>query len=512
MSQLSRNIVYNLVGQLALILVGFVATRQIYQDLPPDVLGIYYFALALNLILTQVSLGGIGALIVREIVSTCEGGSEATTPVIQTASMLFWGMYALLTTVSLLLGPWITSNWIELSQMDAGNASLVFQILMFGVLSALITTLYRVFLRGYEDMAFANLVLVAATLLRQGGIVLLLNGGSNAIETSIWISLSFWLIPISLFVRCLHFIPWRSLVVPKWHTEVAQRNRYMAVKLVSNSGLEVVQFQADKIIISALLPVVVLGTYSFLYNLVARTSQVRNAVSSASLPTLSNLLALRQNTNVLSLYRKLQDLMAYGTLPLFAALAYLLIPINTYIFSAEIARELFFPGVLLIVGFYLRGISDPAHQIAIADGRPELIMQSNLLSVGLSVPAAIVLIYFWGISGAGFASLITGVIYCVYLVPRVYSKCLHIPVSGWYFHMMRVFLLGLGAYGTVAVALALMGWQTVAALAIGFVISSVLFAGGALLLVDRGLIANMLGVLQSIRSIRIKDASMPDSP
>lgn len=512
MSKLSRNILYNLAGQLAMILVGFVATRQIYQQLPADVLGIYYFALAINLVLMQVSLGGMGALIVREVASTRDGGTDATSPVVQTASLLFWAVYVVLTAGSVMLGPWITSHWIELSQMDAESATLVFQILMAGVLSAIVATLYQTILRGFEDMAFTNLILVAGTLVRQIGIVVLLNAGADAVQTAIWISVSFWLFPISLYIRCLYFVPWRSLSIPKWHTEVAARNRSMAAKLVTNSGLEVIQFQADKIVISALLPVATLGIYSFLSNLVTRVGQMRNAVGSASLPTLSTLVSLGQKANVLSLYRKLEDLMVYGTMPLFGALAFGLLPIITYVFTAEIAAELLLPGLLLIVGFYLRGISTPARQIAIAEGRPELIRQSNLVSVVFSVPSAIVLIYYWGLNGAGFASLITGATASLYLAPKVYAECLQLPVGKWYSHLGKVSLLTTFTYGLVGVTLFLMGWRTVIALALGYLVASALFAGGALLLVDRDTIDNMLGMIKRGRSVRIGDTSMPDSP
>jgi len=46
MSKLTKNIIFNLIGQSILLVLGFVAVRYIYRGLGEDALGIICFALA----------------------------------------------------------------------------------------------------------------------------------------------------------------------------------------------------------------------------------------------------------------------------------------------------------------------------------------------------------------------------------------------------------------------------------------------------------------------------------
>ena len=48
MSQLSKNILYNLFGQALIVGLSFVAVKYIYVQLGEEALGVLYFALTIN--------------------------------------------------------------------------------------------------------------------------------------------------------------------------------------------------------------------------------------------------------------------------------------------------------------------------------------------------------------------------------------------------------------------------------------------------------------------------------
>ena len=69
MSKLAKNVVYNLTGQVLLLVLGFVAARFVFKQLGEDALGVIYFALALNILLISALAMGICETTVREVSS-----------------------------------------------------------------------------------------------------------------------------------------------------------------------------------------------------------------------------------------------------------------------------------------------------------------------------------------------------------------------------------------------------------------------------------------------------------
>ncbi len=508
LSKVTKNIIYNVLGQIATVLLGFVATRQIYSLLPADVLGLYYFSFALNLVLTQSLLGGIGALIIREVANGRVSDPAYVKRISQTTTLLFWAFYIVIVVVVFAITPWLVNNWIQLTEIDPATAILTLRILLFGILSAVLTTLYRCLLRGVEDMAFTNLTLVIATVVRQVGIVVFLHVGAGILLTAAWISISFWMIPVALFVRSKYFFTWAELVQPSWHIDVVRRNLNDAAKLGASTVLDMVQYQADKIIISALMPISMLGMYSFVYSFVTRAGSFRAAVGSAALPAMSRIHAANRNAGVLRLYDKLETLMAYGTLPLFALLAFAMYPITSFVFSPSDAQHLLLPGILLVIGVYLLGVSSPARELSVATGYPGLITSTSLLSVVISVPAAVVLIRAMGLEGAGYASLIMGIVFALYFVPQVYTKCMGRPVRTWFAFLGRILLLITLTYGAAGLLIVQEGLFSIGALAVGYTIASIGFMVGSYFLVEREIIEDLITSFRRLLS-RLRRSTDP---
>jgi O-antigen/teichoic acid export membrane protein len=68
-SRLSKNIVYNFLGQTLLLVLGFIAVRYIFRQLGEDALGIIYFTATMTAILSGVLEKGIYSTTIREVAS-----------------------------------------------------------------------------------------------------------------------------------------------------------------------------------------------------------------------------------------------------------------------------------------------------------------------------------------------------------------------------------------------------------------------------------------------------------
>src|ERR1035437_7538777 len=90
MTRLSRNVVYNVVGQGLILIVSLIAVRFIFRRLGDDVFGIIFFNLTLTAVLTQVLELGVSSTIVREVSGVFHTELTYVRDLIRTASLLYW--------------------------------------------------------------------------------------------------------------------------------------------------------------------------------------------------------------------------------------------------------------------------------------------------------------------------------------------------------------------------------------------------------------------------------------
>ena len=69
MSRLSKNILYNFLGQGLVLVLGFVFVRYVLTRLGEDALGVLYFTIIVTALLYAALELGIGSTIVREVSS-----------------------------------------------------------------------------------------------------------------------------------------------------------------------------------------------------------------------------------------------------------------------------------------------------------------------------------------------------------------------------------------------------------------------------------------------------------
>ena len=99
MSKLSKNIIYNLLGQGLVVIISLVAIKYIFKQLGGDMLGIIYFSLAFSTVLYAVLEVGICSTTIREVAAHSESEPEYIRGMIKTASLFYWSAYCLLAII-----------------------------------------------------------------------------------------------------------------------------------------------------------------------------------------------------------------------------------------------------------------------------------------------------------------------------------------------------------------------------------------------------------------------------
>ncbi len=485
-SRLAPNIAANLGGQIAVLVLALFAARLVFYRLGQDVLGLVLFVQTLNVVLALVLDLGVSSVTVREVAAHADEDPGYVCELLRTAASLYWGAYAVLAALLLLASPWIATHWVHLQALDAGTASAVIRVLGVAALTALPKALYASIFRGMQRMVFNNAIDASILLLQQlGTIVIVIRGGSLFLVV-VWLAATYVMGIMAYWLLLFRVISLRALL-PGWSQDVVCRNARFSAHMMSISWLAAVHTYVDRLAVSRLLSVATFGWYAFAAMMVGRGTLVAMAVSDAAYPSLSNQFTKGNRATMLAQYRALQDLVCYATLPLYAGIAYLTLPLMTAVFDHQIASTLLFPVAVLCLGYYMNGTLAMPYVYSLAVGRPQITSRLSFLAGFIVVPVAVASVARFGVAGAGLGYLAYHVFFYAVGIPRYYRECLQLPASSWYRQVGVVSLTGAATYGTGFLVAWLLAGLGTSALISAFIVASLIFAFVAARLMDPGL-------------------------
>jgi O-antigen/teichoic acid export membrane protein len=478
MSRLSKNIIYNLFGQGILLILGFVAVKFIFKQLGEDALGIIYFSATVNGIICTALELGICSTTVREVSGHFKSEPDYIKNLIRTFSSFYWFFYLVVGVAIYLLAPILVEKWIMLKTMDFVTAVYILRIMGIASLTALPKSFYASLLSGLQRMEFNNIIDVVVTGLQQFGTILILVMGGDLFIVIYWYAACYCIGLCSYLVVCAGLFPVKAFV-PGYSSGVIKRNFHYASRMIFISTSATIITQVDKVCMSKLLPLGMLGYYGFTYGLVSRGAMLTSAISKAVFPSFSALFKSGDRFGLMAQYRKMQDLICFISLPLLAAVPFALLPIFTVVFNPEIARIMLLPATILCLGFYLSGAGAVPYIVSLAMGRPDIAARTNFYCLFVTVPATILLVYYLGMIGASASMVVFYLFNYMYSLPRICSECMEFPVWKWYVHVLKILLLGGLTYGIAWLILILSNAFSIVYLIIAYMSASITFFSGA---------------------------------
>ena len=499
MSRLSKNVIYNLFGQGLLLVLGFVSVKYIFKQLGEDALGIIYFTAMMNTVLCAVLEMGICSTTVREVSAHFESEPNYIHDLTRTFSLFYWAAYVFLGVAIFFLAPIIVEKWINLKTMNTATATCILRILGIASLVALPKSLYVSLFRGLQRMEFNNFIDVITTGLQQFGTILILALGGGLFFVVYWFA-SCYAFRILIYIAIsARFFSLKGLI-PGYSFSVIKRNLGFASRMMSISIMATIHMQADKIIISKLLPISAIGYYGIAYGSTSKGQLVTGAISQAAFPSFSALFKAGDRNGMISQYQKLQDLLCYEIVPIFAAIPFAAIPLFSYILNKDIAGLLLLPITLLCVGFYMNGTITIPYVFSLAVGKPGIAARQNFYALFVVLPVTVLLIYFFGLTGAGLSWVFYHIFAYSYGVPRMCRECMKIPVWKWYLHVLKIFtLIGL-TYGIAWITLDVIGNHSILLLTSAYVGASIVFLTGSYFMIGEEFRGTLFRHLQALKT------------
>lgn len=499
MSRLSKNIIYNLLGQGLLLVLGFVAVKYIFKELGEDALGIIYFTTIFNALLGAVLGMGISSTSIREVSGHFESERAYIQDLIRTFSLFYWGAYALLGVGVFFLAPIFVEKWINLKTMDAATAIYVLRILGIASLLGLPRSFYTSLFQGLQRMEFNNLIDVITTGLQQFGTILILVLGGSLFHVVYWFAACYVLRILTYIAVSSYFFPLKALI-PGYSSGVIKRNFSFASRMMSISIISTIHINFDKVIISKLMPIGIVGYYGIVYGAISRGTLLTGAISRAAYPPFSALFGADDRNGLMTQYKKLQDLLCFSIVPIFAGIPFASLPLFTYMFNEETARLLLMPTTLLCLGFYMNGTLNIPYVFSLAVGKPGITARMNFYALFIVLPLTALLIYFFGLVGAGLSWVFYHIFAYSYWVPRICRECMDIPAKGWYGHVFKILVLASLTYGVAWTLLGIIGNHSILALTTAYIVGSIFFLTGSYFMIGEELSETLFRHVQALRA------------
>ena len=501
MSRLTKNIIYNLFGQGLVLIISFVAVKYIFSRLGAEALGIIYFTAAVNTVLSAVLEMGVSSTTVREISAHFGSDNNYVKNVVRTFSSFYWSIYLLAGLIIFFMAPFFVDKWIHLNIMSPAVAINIVRVLGIASITVLPRSFYASLIRGLQRMEFNNLIDVITTGLQQFGAILILILGGGLFLVIYWFAVSYILRVVIYFFVSARFFSFPALI-PGFSLDVIKKNLNFTLKTTLISIFSTIHTQIDKIIISKLLPIATLGYYTFAYSGVAQGAILTGAVSQAAYPSFSAFWKAGDRNGLMSQYYKLQDLVCFGILPIFAAVPFVIIPLFSYIFNAGIAHLLLLPTTFLCLGFYMNGTLTIPHIFNLAVGKPGIAAKSNFYSLFITLPVTVILIYYLGLIGAGLSWIFYHIFGYFYGVPRTCRECLGIRIRDWYLHILRIIILAILTYGASWLILRTIGTYSILALVLAYIAASIVFLFCSYFLITKELRETLFHYFQLILKLK----------
>jgi O-antigen/teichoic acid export membrane protein len=499
MSRVSKNIIYNILGQLLILIIGFVAIKYIFKQLGEDALGIIYFTAMLKGLLGAVLESGIGFATVREVSAHIDSEPRYINDFIRTFSLYYWAAFVLLAGLIFILAPVFIDKLVNLKTLDPATAIYVLRILGISSLLALPKSFYYSLFCGLQRMEFNNSIDIFTTALQQFGAILILVLKGNLFHVVYWFAGCYVLnIMIYLFLSA-RFFP-REALVPGYFSYVIKRNLGFSSVLAGASLLVTIHMQADKFIVAKLLPIGILGYYGVAYSIASKGVLFSSAISQAVFPSFSAKFQEGDHTGLISQYNKQQDLLCFFVVPVFAAIPFASLPLFSYVLNADIAKLLFLPVTLLCAGFYMNSAITIPGVFLLAVGKPGISARMNFYALFAVLPVTALLIYYFGLIGAGFSWIFYHVFAYLYTIPKFCAESRIISAAKWYFYLMRIFILIAMTYGVAWMVLGAIGNHSIFALVIAYVSASIAYLFGSYFLIGNALKEAILRVFRSCKA------------
>ncbi len=429
-----HNLVANVAGRLWSALMSFAFVPFYIQFLGIEAYGLIGFFVAMMAVFTVLDLG-LSTTINRQLALYSENPDkrgEART-LLRSLEAAYWVISAAIGSGIVIAAPWIADSWLQLTSLSPEDATRAVQLMGVVAFMRWPVPLYTGALMGQMRHVSLNVITSICATIAGGGAVLVL-----------------WLIsptPLAFFVWqaaiaavqvvILRLASWRYLLLAG-HRAMVRLASFRSIfaftaGVTGTALLSVILTQADKILLSRLLPLEEFGHYALASSIAMLLLTAAAALHGALFPAIVRRVALKDERELARFYHQACELTAAVVVPVGVTLTLFSSDLLlVYLRDAEIATQTQLLLSLFAVGNTLLALMMMPVALQFAYGWTSLTFTVNLVSVALFVPLVLVLVNLLGAAGGPLAWITLTLSYVIIQVQIMHGRLLPNEMGRWY--------------------------------------------------------------------------------
>lgn len=450
--RLERNTFANLFGAAWSAAVGVLCVPVYLWLMGAEGYGLVGLFVMLQSVFVVLDLG-MGATLSRELARLNHGGGEARTQrdLVYTLQIVYWLMALLVGITVFALAPAVASHWVRPQSLSPESVTTCVRLMGAAMALQFPFGFYQGGLLGLQRQPLFNALAVSATTLRALGTLLALRLVAPRPETFF----AAQIVAGAATTAAAALMLWRCLPAALegasgFRFELIRRVWRFGAAYAVNSVATMGLMQADKVILSTLLPLEAFGYYALAQGVATGMYAIILSVDGAVFPQLASLIA-REDVGALSeVYHRGSQLMSVLLAPVAAVAA--LFPrelLRAWTGHAAAAEHGWLVLTLLVSGMLLHGLIQAPYFLQVAHGWWRIILRTNLLLLIVTVPLNVLMARAYGAPGAALVWVLLNVCYLVVL-PTAHRRFLNEGHARWLFEDILPPLAGALSAGAVA--------------------------------------------------------------
>lgn len=426
--RLRINIIANFAGQLSSVALAIVFTPVYIHFLGIEAYGLIGFYITLRSSIAFLEMG-LSRACNRELARLSGQGEEMHRPMLDTLRSLesvYWIAALLIGTVLSLASIWIATAWLHSSEFSGQELQHIVVIMAWVIALRWPTGIYSGALMGLQRQVLMNSIRIASSLLSWAGSAFVLWLISANVQTFF-----VWQLLVSLCSTVMFAVAtWRvmpgTFSTGNFSIESVKRIAPFAAGVGGNAILGMLLSQADKLILSALIPLKQFGYYVLAAVIASSMAMLAGPVSNALFPRLSQYVGKKNSdSNISSLYHLACQAVAVLVIPSALLIAFFSRDVLfVYTGSHEIALMAAPILTILVIARMLHSSMIVPYALQMAYNWMKLSIYMNIVSVIWIVPAMYWLASTYGPIGAAIVWLILTIGYVIIGVPLMHRKLL----------------------------------------------------------------------------------------
>lgn len=426
------NIAANYVGSGWGALMGFVFVPFYISYLGIEAYGLIGLFTGLQAWLSLLDLG-LSSTLNREM-ARLRGGAHTAQSIrdlLRSVELIYFALAVVIAIVFYFGAGWFATSWLHAGTLPVGTIAAALSITGLVIACRWIGSLYRSALGGLQELVWLNASTVMFATLRGLGVIAVLAFISPTIEAFfIFQGVIAALETLTLGLMVHHFVP-RAQRPSRFSLPALRQIQRFAGGVAGTTLLALLLGQADKIVLSGLLPLAQFGHYVLAGTIAGALFIFVHPISVATGPRLAELVARGSQGDLAAAYHRYAQLLSISAIPpavvvaMFSDRLLLLWTRDPAIAAASAPLA-----SILVLGAMINGLADLPYVLLLALGRTRLTLIANAVAVALLVPALLIVAPSFGPAGAACVWLLVNLVYAALSMSFAYGRLLGTKL-GW---------------------------------------------------------------------------------